>query len=871
MNLTLTATARQARYLRDRWGDDQLQRGVAVWETPAILSVSAWIREQWDRQLQRGADLPHLLSAEQERVVWRQTIPHELLGEESFLRKGDLVEHAIVANQIFNRWRERGAGLPIDSHVDEQELFRRWQLQFKEYCERHDLLEHARIAEWLRELLFDGGMEILPETVSIYGASQFSRSERQIIEQLNELGCEVREEGGVSISSVVVKSSLPSESEEEVAVAYWLRDYLQDNPGHKVAVVVPGLYGRRNRLERLFGFILMPETRVRSLSNNLLPYRFSSGPSLLQDPRINTAMQLMELAGRGLPLQEAASLLRSPWLLQGAEIEVRSILELRLRHWRNPEVSLATLIRLFEQESVDGGIYATRFLGALRALEGLWLSEARLTTTEWAGNFSRVLAFFEWAENGEKSDIALAAYNSWRDGLDRFSSIGDFTGVISFSAAILEFRQILARMDIQYDQAVDAAVEIVTPEEARGVGYDALWVMGMDDRSWPARRELSPFLSLEWQRGQVPMAACGNNLKIAEEMVAGFSVAADKVFFSFAESSEGEGGEESLRATSMVGDVPFMDYQSLGLKTTVEKWWLDSDNISLEEIDEGALSLQYGSRVRGGSSILANQSQCPFRAFVRHRLQAESVEREQLGLDPRERGTLVHNLLERCWQQLGLSSIKLKQIDEQVLRSLVAAVAEETVEKFRHSRKDRMGDDFAANEAARLSRLAMRFLQLDRGRVAEFRIEEMEQLHTIALDGITISVKMDRVDRLEDGRRVLIDYKSGKVSSASWQGERPEEPQLPLYTTLLDDVAAVLFGQVQVGEVAYKGEQEDESLLKGADGKGRGGRRKVVVSGGWGEQIGQWRAVVTDLAVEFREGVATVDPLKGKNSCQYCG
>ncbi|MBL6969607.1 MAG: hypothetical protein ISR71_05195, partial [Gammaproteobacteria bacterium] len=46
---------------------------------------------------------------------------------------------------------------------------------------------------------------------------------------------------------------------------------------------------------------------------------------------------------------------------------------------------------------------------------------------------------------------------------------------------------------------------------------------------------------------------------------------------------------------------------------------------------------------------------------------------------------------------------------------------------------------------------------------------------------------------------------------------------------------------------------------------------KVVVSGGWGEQIGQWRAVVTDLAVEFREGVATVDPLKGKNSCQYCG
>lgn len=210
-------------------------------------------------------------------------------------------------------------------------------------------------------------------------------------------------------------------------------------------------------------------------------------------------------------------------------------------------------------------------------------------------------------------------------------------------------------------------------------------------------------------------------------------------------------------------------------------------------------------------------------------------------------------------------------MDDHSLEELVAAVAHETVEEFRHSRKDRMGDGFAANESARLSRLALRFLQLDRGRVADFRIEEMEQLHAITLDGITVSVKMDRVDRLEDGRRVLIDYKSGKVSRSSWQGERPEEPQLPLYTTLLDDVSAVLFGQVQVGEVAYKGEQEEESLLEGADGKGWGGRRKVVVNEGWEQQIGWWREVVTALAAEFREGIAKVDPLRGKSSCQYCG
>ena len=44
-----------------------------------------------------------------------------------------------------------------------------------------------------------------------------------------------------------------------------------------------------------------------------------------------------------------------------------------------------------------------------------------------------------------------------------------------------------------------------------------------------------------------------------------------------------------------------------------------------------------------------------------------------------------------------------------------------------------------------------------------------------------------------------------------------------------------------------------------------------MVSEGWEQQISQWERVVTELAGEFREGVALVAPLKGKSSCQYCG
>ena len=39
------------------------------------------------------------------------------------------------------------------------------------------------------------------------------------------------------------------------------------------------------------------------------------------------------------------------------------------------------------------------------------------------------------------------------------------------------------------------------------------------------------------------------------------------------------------------------------------------------------------------------------------------------------------------------------------------------------------------------------------------------------------------MDRLADGARVLIDYKTG-VATADWRGERPDNPQLPIYALL---------------------------------------------------------------------------------------
>ena len=92
------------------------------------------------------------------------------------------------------------------------------------------------------------------------------------------------------------------------------------------------------------------------------------------------------------------------------------------------------------------------------------------------------------------------------------------------------------------------------------------------------------------------------------------------------------------------------------------------------------------------------------------------------------------------------------------------------------------------------------WLALERER-APFKVVEVEACTRAAIGEIEFSARLDRVDVLEDGRHVIIDYKSGEVSVNKWAGARPDEPQLPLYAvTHRQPVAALTFARLKRGD-----------------------------------------------------------------------
>ena len=101
-------------------------------------------------------------------------------------------------------------------------------------------------------------------------------------------------------------------------------------------------------------------------------------------------------------------------------------------------------------------------------------------------------------------------------------------------------------------------------------------------------------------------------------------------------------------------------------------------------------------------------------------------------------------------------------------------------QELRPHLRERMPRRYLELEEQRLTRLVTEWLEYEAARI-DFVVAETEVKRTVHLDGLTLDLRLDRIDRLSDGSLLVIDYKSGNVSPNAWELPRPDDVQLPLY------------------------------------------------------------------------------------------
>jgi len=344
----------------------------------------------------------------------------------------------------------------------------------------------------------------------------------------------------------------------------------------------------------------------------------------------------------------------------------------------------------------------------------------------------------------------------------------------------------------------------------------------------------------------------------AERMTRRIANCAGTVVFSYAkESAEGRQRCSPLVAALGLEEVSATDLAGAATKPGM---------VELEEIEDAARVPPPEGVIRGGAGVLQLQAACGFRAFAEYRLRATELESVSPGMDARESGTVVHEVLKLFWDAVQTQeTLRLMTAEER--DGLLERCINEGLKKTEETNATAWDAAYLQVQRDRLRRLLNWWLELELERALPFEVKLSEkEFKNVPVGPLLLNVRMDRVDEVAGGE-VLIDYKTGSATPNDWLTDRPDAPQLPLYAIVseADRLKGVAFGLVRAGEGReLKGYAVSEGVLPGKP-------VKLTEAATLEEQVQRWRQVLVKLAEEFYAGDAQVRPKQYPATCERCG
>ena len=836
----VTANRRLARELADVYGKLQISAGRTAWRSPRISAWSDWLNEQL-ASADVATAVPTRINSHQSRVLWERCLRREV--SDPLLNMGLLVRQS---RETWTRLQE--FNVPIRECEDaaqgkDQKIFAMAARSYQSILDRENWIDEARTPSFLAELIAQRRAPV-PESLLFAGFDRFVPQTESLLNALRDAGCDIQIAPQRTPAGPADVCSLESAEAELRAAGAWARDQLLNSPDANVAIVATHLEQNADHYARLVREGFAPGWQT-SGAHYKAAVNVSYGRQLVAYPAIAVATLALRWLYEDLGSRDVSTLLRSA-TIGSNDSGSRSRLEMMLR--KTPDRSWTPAMVLNELQGRSRTDKAVDWLDRVSILNELRTElPSRETPSKWAVLIDATLGRLNWPGDGPLDSEEFQLLNRWKELLNDLARLDLVIPSMTLAEALRRL-QLMAGETVFQPESEAAIVQLLGPLEAAGMEFDQLWIAGLSAANWPPAGRPSRLVSREMQRKHgMPDASPDDTLAYAQRVLARLLTSSGLCVCSYP-LADGDAEQDVSGLLTEMAPAPTRSVEDTG--------WYAKNLVSITNTEAAPVDhvppVSQDEEVSGGAATIQNQLAEPFSAFAFGRLGIRTLPAISSGLAASLRGTLIHDALHELYKELP-SQADLQGWTEAEQQKRIAAALKKAF--WRHEKNaDSTLLQLFALEQERVAQLLRAVVLLDRER-GPFQVGDTEGALDVVVSGVRLSLRIDRLDRLDDGSLVILDYKTGAPKRFLDRDGDPHDMQLVVYASAVKETVAGL-GLVNI-----------DSRKIGIDAAGRDFTPKM----NWDDELGRWKLQVAEAASELQRGDVRVDRLQSTDAARTLG
>ncbi|MEO0102474.1 MAG: PD-(D/E)XK nuclease family protein [candidate division WOR-3 bacterium] len=417
-------------------------------------------------------------------------------------------------------------------------------------------------------------------------------------------------------------------------------------------------------------------------------------------------------------------------------------------------------------------VSATLKRGKGKITDFLFLLSSVLKELGWPGELSASLRR-DFAK-GEKEELEL-----WEDKKELVSIFQRLNFLWETECDLPEFLEILETI-LKYHPIIpepeEKGVRVLGLLETKGLTAKHIFFGGLCEGSLPSPLRRDPFLP-DWLREKLNLLHLERHQKWQRLHFFRVLRSAQEIYLSYPRQ---EGDRLFLPSPFLEGEPVWAKKEKI-IFTEEERQRLlgEERDFSSEGVDfstdreaKRVLKRRFYPYVH--VTEIERMRRCPYNFYLENILGLVIEEETKFEIEPQEWGELAHQVLEKLYS--GKEFIPLEEIPKRVEKILSSLLAQSAIPLFWQDVAKKIFEKILPNF------LEMEKELREKGYYPE-RIEE--RVKGDFLFGINLYGKIDRIDKNQDNRYLILDYKTGGTDIYPGDIEKGKHLQLPLYSLLL--------------------------------------------------------------------------------------